>query len=329
MNKTSLLSFFIVVSISITAKTVYAQDPAFSQTYANPLYLNPAFAGTGASERIGLNYRNQWPAIPGNFDTYNASYDRNIIDSNNSIGLLLTNNEAGNTTYTTNVSLIYAHQFHIKSFTLSAGVQATYLQKSIDESKLNFGYTGSIGGFTYQPETVLLRTTVSLADFSAGILGYDKNYFVGFSIDHLSQPDESFVQGTSPLPLKYTANAGLMIPIGSLILSPTLLYEKQDDFNQDVVEGYLRIKHFTVGIGTRFVAAYDYSQDIYSNLSWNAMIFTIGYQNKLLRIGYSYDYSTSRLQLATGGTHEASLAFLIPYSSAKYKKTNSINCPAF
>ncbi|MFT5922039.1 MAG: hypothetical protein ACI8TS_001371, partial [Flavobacteriales bacterium] len=38
-----------------------AQDPEFTQFYANPLYLNPAFAGTARCPRLVMNYRNQWP----------------------------------------------------------------------------------------------------------------------------------------------------------------------------------------------------------------------------------------------------------------------------
>ena len=40
-----------------------AQDVGFSQFYANPLYLNPAFAGSQVAPRISLTYRAQWPGL--------------------------------------------------------------------------------------------------------------------------------------------------------------------------------------------------------------------------------------------------------------------------
>lgn len=45
-----------------------AQDPEFTQFYAAPVYTNPAMAGTGSCNgggRVVLNYRNQWPSLPG------------------------------------------------------------------------------------------------------------------------------------------------------------------------------------------------------------------------------------------------------------------------
>ena len=42
------------------SENAFAQDPSFTQFYANPLYLNPAFAGTARCPRLNLNYRNQW-----------------------------------------------------------------------------------------------------------------------------------------------------------------------------------------------------------------------------------------------------------------------------
>ena len=48
-----IISVFALIFITNTAS---AQDPAFSQFYANPLYLNPAFAGTNDCPRVNLNF---------------------------------------------------------------------------------------------------------------------------------------------------------------------------------------------------------------------------------------------------------------------------------
>ena len=60
---------------------LYAQDPEFTQFYASPVYTNPAMAGTAfcgrqSAGRYSINYRNQWPRLPGTFRTFNASYDQ-------------------------------------------------------------------------------------------------------------------------------------------------------------------------------------------------------------------------------------------------------------
>jgi type IX secretion system PorP/SprF family membrane protein len=305
-----------ILLLCVKSSFVLAQDPSFSQPYANPLYINPAFAGTGTSQRIGINFRDEWPNIPGTFVTYNASYDRNIIDSSTGIGVLINEDRAGQATLiTNNASLILSRQFHVKTFTLSVGIQGTYYEKSVDWSKLTFGdQIDATRGFIYNSNELSTNNRVVVADFSAGILGYTKRYFIGFSMDHLTQPDESFVTGSSPLPIKYAFNAGGMIEIGSFVVSPTILYQKQQDFNQFVFECYLIKGHFTMGVGCRL---------------GDALIGVIGYQNKFMRIGYSYDYTISALTIQTGGSHEASFAFLLPYHSGRLKKVNGINCPAF
>ena len=54
---------------------VYAQDPSFSQFYANKLYLNPAFAGSQPGLSVSMAYRSQWSYVPGGFKTYNIGVD--------------------------------------------------------------------------------------------------------------------------------------------------------------------------------------------------------------------------------------------------------------
>ena len=73
--KLAKLLFLLTVSVSPFGLKVYSQDPTFTQFYSNPVYLNPALAGSSGCPRIGLNYRNEWPQLTGNYVTYCASFD--------------------------------------------------------------------------------------------------------------------------------------------------------------------------------------------------------------------------------------------------------------
>ena len=73
-----MLKRYLTAVLLMISCSVMAQDPEFTQFYANQLYLNPAFAGSARCPRLCLNYRNQWPALTGTFITYSASYDQQI-----------------------------------------------------------------------------------------------------------------------------------------------------------------------------------------------------------------------------------------------------------
>ena len=197
--------------------TTRAQDPQFTQFYANPLYLNPAFAGTARCPRVALNYRNQWPALTGTFVTTSASYDQHVDAILGGLGILVTHDQAGKGTLnTTTVSGIYSHQLAIsRKFSMKFGVQATYFQKSLDWSKLTFGdQIDPRRGFIYTTNDVPRGGSIGNADFSAGVLGYTDIFFVGAAVHHLTQPNESLIVGTSRLPMKITGHAGASIPLG-------------------------------------------------------------------------------------------------------------------
>ncbi|HKK66993.1 MAG TPA: type IX secretion system membrane protein PorP/SprF, partial [Bacteroidales bacterium] len=70
--------FIVTVCLIGFCSKANAQDAHFSQFYANPLYLNPAFAGSDKCPRVNLNYRNQWPALGQTYVTYSLSYDQHV-----------------------------------------------------------------------------------------------------------------------------------------------------------------------------------------------------------------------------------------------------------
>ena len=64
-----------LMMVSATAVGQTGVDIPFSQFYANPIYLNPAFAGSQIAPRISLSYRAQWPGLVSPYTTVSASWD--------------------------------------------------------------------------------------------------------------------------------------------------------------------------------------------------------------------------------------------------------------
>ena len=67
------------VSGLLAAFALTAQDAQFSQFYAIPTFVSPAFAGTGLQTRMGLAVRDQWPAFPGAFVSSNFAIDHYTV----------------------------------------------------------------------------------------------------------------------------------------------------------------------------------------------------------------------------------------------------------
>ena len=318
--KKILLGIFVCISIDCLA-----QDPEFTQFYANPLYLNPAFAGSARCPRLELNYRNQWPALQGTFVTYSASYDQHVDAVSGGLGVLVMSDKAGEGTITTNnISGIYSYQLTVnREFSIMVGFQGTYVQKNIDWSKLTFGdQIDPRYGFIYNTREIQPNTTKSFVDLSAGILAYSNFVYGGVAVNHLTQPDEAFFTNvSSPLPMKITAHVGAMIPLednkdGSY-LSPNLLYQQQQDFRQINIGMYMAKSPLVGGLWFR---TGDHNAD--------AIIVMVGLQQGVFKFGYSYDVTISQLSNVSGGSHELSMGLQFT-CHPKRKKFRPVKCPTF
>ena len=117
-----------------------AQDPQFTQFYANPIYLNPAYTGVTYEHRFIGNYRNQWLGLSKAYQTFSASYDYNLADVNSGIGFQLWRDVAGSSKFTTtSAGVSYAYHVKLDKFReLRGGMQFNYVSKTIDYTKLVF-----------------------------------------------------------------------------------------------------------------------------------------------------------------------------------------------
>ncbi|MTI30374.1 type IX secretion system membrane protein PorP/SprF [Cytophagales bacterium RKSG123] len=321
--------------------TVRAQDPQFSQFYAAPLYLNPAFTGTAEAHRIITNFRNQWPQLPQAFNTYSLSYDYNLQKLRSGIGLLLVTDRAGSANLNdTQLSFSYSYRIQInKTIVVSSGLQFTYGNRFLDVNKLFFGDQisgGSSVPISIDPSIQDINST-QFFDFSSGLVVYSKVFWGGFSIYHMNTPNYSMldmvneinmkisIHGGAKIPLIYTLRKGVNIPS----LSPTFIYKQQGDFRQLDIGLQFTYEPIKTGVWYRGVPLVKNPIDAYNQ---DALIFLFGVQFPKFEITYSYDFNISQLGSSSGGAHEASLIYRFKHRKSNRKKTRRrqkyIPCPA-
>ncbi len=314
----------VLYLLCTATNTVIAQDPTFTQFYANPIYLNPAFSGSHGCARFSLNYRNEWPKISGNYQTYSASYDQYFKSISGGIGVLITHDEQGQGTIKTSM-LGLAYSYHLKlsrKFSLMFGARAAWYQKSLDWDKLTFGdMIDPRKGFIFQTGDEKRGGNAGFFDASGGILGYSKHFFVGAAVHHLNRPNESMIIGNSPMPMRFTGHMGADIKIGSkskynngTSIMPSIIYQYQNGFQEINIGTYLKYSNLTIGAWFR---------------NRDAFILAVGINTGTFKVGYSYDITVSKLNNGiSGGSHEVSLGFNLN-CKAKPVTFRTISCPSF
>lgn len=319
MRVTTTTQYLLICLLLITCGlTANAQDPQFSQFYAAPTYLNPAFAGMTTQDRISANYRHQWPSIPGAFVTYNAAYDHNIDLASSGVGILFNHDKAGSGGLSmTSVNAMYAYEFRLKRYLFArAGFQMGYYRRFIDFNRLVFSDQLVRGGAQFPTSEAWFDEPNNFVDMSTGGLIYGRKAWFGIAAHHLNQPDQSLLGSGSSLPLKYSAHGGYRTTIKEKTVGKKRLrrdivvavnYKAQAKFDQLDVGFYYEPEPMVVGIWYRGIPLLKAYEPGYMNN--DAVIVMVGYHWEKFKIGYSYDMTISRLVTNTGGSHELSIVY--------------------
>jgi type IX secretion system PorP/SprF family membrane protein len=331
-NSYTIFLFFIFFH---TTKMV-GQDMHFTQFYSSSLYLNPAFAGAEVCGRISSTYRNQWPGVARAYRSYLVSGDHYIPKYNLGAGVLFSTDAAGSGDLkTTTISPLVAYETKMtRSMVIRFGVQPGIGIHSISFDKLLFGDQIARGGGVATVENQTQSKTYF--DIGAGMLAYSKDFWLGTSFYHLNRPNESLMPGQdSFLPLKYSVHGGYSYFLNEdekeefkrKSIVAAFNYRGQKQFDQLDIGAYYMQYVFNLGIwyrGLPFVKAY---QPGYSNNDAIALI--LGFKTERLNIGYSYDFTISKLVGATAGAHEVTLSYQLCKLTKKKKKRLIVPCPKF
>ena len=303
---------FVLFLLLIGTSSLKAQDPEFSQFYANPLYLNPAFTGTGALSRVAINYRNQWPNHGNTFVTNYLSFDKFVGSLRGGIGFqVMYDVQLNGIIRNLNSSFLYAHHVKVNErLFFSLALEAGVIYKQYNVNGLVFpGMIDQNNGDIYGIYAIPTENGHKLIpDFSVGVVGQKDDVYFGLALNHLTQPDQSVIGGdeSGRLPLKITLHAGAKghefhhgLLSRAFTLSPNLVYQQQGSFRQINLGMYMKEDWLTFGLWFR------------NNLSVrpNSVVAMFGYQKEKFQFGYSFDYTLSNLAGYGYGAHEISLIF--------------------
>ncbi len=331
----------LALCILLFSGTLKAQDPHFSQFFASPLTLNPAFTGKfDGLWRLAANHRDQWPSIPKAYVTSSASIDFPVLSSRIpefdifGLGISGVSDASANNQLKLNygsVSLSYHKAIDEDGYnTIGAGFQGTYSSLVLDVSKLLFEDNLTQNGFdpVARPtgETFNNGTNQNYLDVNAGLLysgstDGSNNYYVGVSMYHINRPKVSFKDKNWYLNGRVTIHAGGTIPVSNVVsINASAIHQIQNKASETTFGGAVELN-----------ANKDVTNptNVYLG-SWirlnDALIPYIGLEFGSLRIGASYDVNVSKLKAATGnrGGSEFSLIYIKRPAGNK-----GIPCPKF
>ncbi len=310
-----------------------AQDLIFSQYYNSPIHINPAFAGTVSYPHFTTNYRLQWPSLNRVYETYAVSYDQFFKKLNSGFGFTALNDDQGDGTLrTTKASGIYSYKIIFnKNWQIKFGIEVAYNQNRLNWEKLIFfdqidpvsGPFNS-GGIPFPTSEVRPESlNNSYLDIGMGMLLYNPSYYIGISLDHLNGPYAGFTQSATDassesLPVVFSIHAGTQIVLlkdnkGNpfTFISPNVVYARQSDFDQINAGAYIQVGPIFGGAWVRHTL---------KNI--DSFIFSFGVNLNYIKIGYSFDLTSSELGLSTGGSHEIGISLGLSKLEKKESKYN-------
>lgn len=273
------------------------QDPQWSMYMYNRMVLNSAFAG---HHRDGGHFtmagRTQWVGIDGNPRSFSLAYDKPIYRLNSAFGFSLMNDQLGPFS-ATDFKGHYAYRLALnqKGAALQLGVNLGILYRAVD---------GTNWRPPQQPTDPVLATVVAnqiLLDMGAGIAytAADDRIYMGLGVNHLLEPTitaYTLSGNDNRVPRTFSFTAGYRYDIArGMYVQPSVLVKRAGPIMQYDLNVNMTLQPLVFGLGYRL---------------GDAVVGLVGLQaSKRLFVGYSYDYTHSRLGAATSGSHEIIISY--------------------
>jgi type IX secretion system PorP/SprF family membrane protein len=269
--------------------------------------------------RFNLNYREQRGNYLGHANKIIATGFDMPLDKKFSIGEFVINNKSINGTINSlNVMLSGSYKIihnaanKHERHNMSVGLQVGFMQKSFNSGDFvydsQYAATSNVGFDTNLPTGEnFIKQNSSNFDINMGMYYHfiDKNKkyspYGGFSIYHLSQPNQSFSNIYSQTPMRFTLHGGCLYTINDeFSILPQFLYMNQAHANElnigIIAYDKIRCTNYQPMMGVSYRKG-------------NAVIIHLGLKYKTYNVRVSYDINTNYLKQYGNRGLELSIIF--------------------
>ncbi|GAB3950796.1 hypothetical protein GCM10028805_29580 [Spirosoma harenae] len=305
---------FLLLTI-VASSALAQQDPQLSMYMYNPLYYNPAAAGSEGVSRLQITHRTQYLGYQtiGNGDgsaaqsTQVLSFNMPLDKIKSGIGIYALNDKYG-PSINQAIQLSYAYRLALKNGTLALGVQAGMFNRGYDFGQFR----------PTDPGDPLLpggRINMFKPDVAAGVYYNTTDYWLGVSMTHLNRAKYSYTSGyeTEPSDSKAYVSAGYRLGLGyDIDIQPSVLLQYS---TTQGLPGSVITANITGTYDNRIWAGVGYRVK-------DAVMVTAGInlmRNNALRVGYSLDIVTSGTQIKSATSHEILVAYALPTFDVRKK----------
>ncbi len=268
------------------------QKAMFTQYMFNGLVVNPAYSAIDETLNITALARQQWVGFKGAPNTQTLTVHSPIKQSNTSAGIILMRDQIGEVIRENGAFATLAHRVQLQEGTyLALGVNGG-IGKYVGEYSL----TGSASAAT---DPVFGDQNSLRGNFGVGLMLFSDKFYAGISSPFFYYRD---LGGEAPSETAYKPHyimqGGYLVDLGpELKFKPNVLvkYVSGSPVQVDVNANFLLKETIWLGGSVRSMDSFDVLAEL--QLTPN------------IQLGYSYDFTTSRLAKVEKGSHEIVLNF--------------------
>jgi type IX secretion system PorP/SprF family membrane protein len=293
-------AFLFFPLVLLFGVAVAQQDPEFSQYMQSNLTVNPGYAGSKDAICASALAREQWVGLKGAPSTKVVNVDAAVkpFKVNSGIGVSILSDNLG---FDKNIGLnvAYAYRMNVNNGNgkLGIGVSAGFYNKALNAT-WDAGKSSDNVDASQDPTIPSTKETASVFDLGFGLFYKSENVYFGLSSTHLTQPKFSYSKSNSSLARHYYLTTGynIALPNPSFDLQPSVFIGTDGSSSR-------------VDLNTVLV----YNKRVWGGVSYRLNAAVIGmlgieFANGL-KVGYSYDFSTTSIRKNNSGSHEIMIGY--------------------